>query len=55
MKWTRASFGAAAVVSVAAHDLLERRHAILRNFPVIGHGRYLVERIGLRERRTRRA
>ena len=47
MKWTRASLGAAAAVaSVAAHDLLQRRHAILRNFPVIGHGRYLIERIG---------
>jgi glutamate synthase domain-containing protein 2 len=31
---------------VAAHDLLQRRHSLLRNFPVIGHGRYLVEAIG---------
>ena len=46
MKWTRASLGAAAVVSVAAHDLLQRRHAILRNFPVIGHARYHIERLG---------
>ena len=47
MKWTRASLGAAAAVaSVVAHDLLQRRHAILRNFPVIGHGRYLIEKIG---------
>ena len=47
MKWTRASLGAAAAVaSVVAHDLLQRRHTILRNFPVIGHGRYLIERIG---------
>src|ERR671912_410797 len=44
---TRASLGAAAAVaSVAAHDLLQRRHAILRNFPVVGHARYLIERIG---------
>jgi len=34
------------VASVAAHDLLQRRHAILRNFPVLGHARYLIERIG---------
>ena len=34
------------MASVAAHDLIQRRHAILRNFPVIGHGRYLIERIG---------
>ena len=47
MRWTRASLGAAAaVVSVAAHDLLQHRHAILRNFPVIGHARYLIERLG---------
>ena len=50
MRWTRASLGAAAAVAattaVAAHDLIQRRHAILRNFPVIGHGRYLIEKIG---------
>src|SRR4051794_23860502 len=47
MRWTRASLGAAAAVaSVAAHDLLQRRHAILRNYPVIGHARFLIERIG---------
>ena len=49
MRWTRASLGAAAVAAltgVAAHDLLQRRHAILRNFPVIGHARYLIERLG---------
>jgi hypothetical protein len=37
---------AAATAAVAANDAIQRRHAILRNFPVIGHGRYLVERIG---------
>ncbi len=26
--------------------LLQRRHALLRNFPVIGHGRYLLESLG---------
>jgi glutamate synthase domain-containing protein 2 len=31
---------------MAAHDLTQRRHALLRNFPVLGHGRYLVEAIG---------
>ena len=44
MRWTTASLAAAA--AVAAHDLAQRRHAILRNFPLIGHGRYLVEKIG---------
>ena len=47
MRWTRAAFGAAAAVaSVAAHDVIQRRHAILRNFPVVGRARFLIERIG---------
>ncbi len=47
MKWSTASLTAAAAAAVvAAHDVLQRRRAILRNFPVIGHGRYLIERIG---------
>jgi glutamate synthase domain-containing protein 2 len=36
----------AALAAVTAHDLVQRRHAILRNFPVIGHGRYLLEAVG---------
>ena len=31
---------------VAIYDLLQRKHAILRNFPIIGHFRYLFEAIG---------
>ncbi|MGZ8752214.1 MAG: glutamate synthase-related protein, partial [Acidimicrobiia bacterium] len=31
---------------VAAYDLVQRKHAILRNFPVVGHLRYLLEGIG---------
>jgi glutamate synthase domain-containing protein 2 len=46
VRWRAASLAAAAAASVAAHDLLQRRHAILRNFPVVGHARYLLERIG---------
>ncbi|BAJ27934.1 MULTISPECIES: FMN-binding glutamate synthase family protein [Kitasatospora] len=37
---------AAAVAALAARDLLQKRHALLRNFPVAGHARYLLERIG---------
>ena len=37
---------AAALGAVAAHDLAQRRHAILRNYPVIGHARFWLERIG---------
>ncbi|MCH1512028.1 MAG: FMN-binding glutamate synthase family protein [Acidimicrobiales bacterium] len=31
---------------VGTHDLLQKRHAILRNFPIIGHLRYLLEKLG---------
>lgn len=34
------------IVAVAVYDVLQRKHAILRNFPVIGHLRYLLEAIG---------
>ncbi len=34
------------MAAVAAHDLLQREHTLLRNFPVLGHARYLLESIG---------
>ena len=34
------------VVGVVVYDLTQRRHAILRNFPIIGHFRYLLESVG---------
>lgn len=37
---------AGALGGVAAWDLVQRRHAILRNYPVVGHLRYVLERIG---------
>ena len=37
---------AAGVVALAARDLLQRKHALLRNFPLLGHARYLLEEIG---------
>jgi glutamate synthase domain-containing protein 2 len=47
MGWKSAlGLPAAALAGVAAHDLLQRQHALLRNFPLIGHGRYFLERIG---------
>jgi glutamate synthase domain-containing protein 2 len=48
MKWTRAisSLPAAALAGVAAYDMLQKKHALLRNFPLIGHGRYLLESVG---------
>jgi glutamate synthase (ferredoxin) len=37
---------AAALVVVVCLDLFQRKHAILRNFPVVGHFRYLLESVG---------
>ena len=34
------------LVVVTAYDLAQRKHAILRSFPVIGHLRYLLESVG---------
>lgn len=36
---------AAALVLVGGYDLLQRRHSVLRNYPVLGHMRYLLEGI----------
>ena len=33
-------------ILVAAYDLTQTRHAILRNYPIIGHLRFILERIG---------
>ncbi|MCA9264681.1 MAG: hypothetical protein KDA60_12560 [Planctomycetales bacterium] len=35
-----------AVIGLALHDLCQHRHAILRNFPVVGHFRYWLETVG---------
>src|SRR5829696_5258729 len=32
-----------AQTALGARDLLQRRHSILRNYPIIGHGRFLLE------------
>lgn len=34
------------ILVVALHDITQKRHAILRNFPVVGHLRYLLESAG---------
>src|SRR3954449_9229916 len=48
MTWVSrvAAAGASALAAVAARDLLQREHTLLRNFPVVGHARYLLEWIG---------
>src|SRR5699024_8739517 len=41
MNWKRAlGIPAAAIGALAIRDITQRHHALLRNFPVIGHGRY---------------
>jgi glutamate synthase domain-containing protein 2 len=35
-----------ALAALAVRDLLQRDHALLRNFPVVGHARYLLEALG---------
>ena len=34
------------VLAVLVYDLVQREHAILRNFPFIGHFRYMFEAVG---------
>ncbi|MFC5925127.1 FMN-binding glutamate synthase family protein [Micromonospora vulcania] len=48
MRWARRAVpaAAAAVAALAARDLFQRDHALLRNFPVVGRARYLLEAIG---------
>ncbi len=44
-EWTLAVIGGALAL-IAGYDLTQRRHAVLKNFPIIGHLRYLLEGIG---------
>ena len=39
-------FLALVVAIIAVHDLTQRKHAVTRNFPVIGHFRYFFEEMG---------
>lgn len=44
--WLLLALLAAALLLLALHDLLQRENAILRNFPVVGHARALLEGLG---------
>ncbi|HEX6148306.1 FMN-binding glutamate synthase family protein [Nocardioides sp.] len=47
MSWKAiAATGAAAIGAVAVHDLVQKQHALKRNFPVIANLRYMLESIG---------
>src|SRR5512143_3143713 len=37
---------ASLLVLVAIYDVTQKRHAVLRNFPIIGHFRYWLEAVG---------
>src|SRR6185369_14986150 len=41
-----AAAAASTMGAVVARDLFQRNHALLRNFPLLGHARYLIEAIG---------
>src|SRR5438270_4746921 len=41
-----AAAGVSALAAVAVRDLLQREHTLLRNFPIVGHARYLLESVG---------
>ena len=43
---TALAIGVAAVAGVIGYDLTQRRHAVLRNFPLLGHFRYVLEEVG---------
>ena len=45
MWWLLSVLGVLLAV-VFVYDVTQRKHAILRNFPIIGHLRYLLERVG---------
>jgi len=38
--------GVSLLLAIAIYDLIQRQHAILRSFPIIGHVRYWLEAIG---------
>lgn len=43
---TMAGIAAFALLGLALYDVMQRKHTILHNFPLIGHLRYLLETIG---------
>ena len=43
---TTTAVASAATAALTLYDLSQRRHAILRNFPLLGHARYLLEEVG---------
>lgn len=48
LQWPKWGFISIAVIllAIGIYDLFQKKHTILRNFPVLGHMRYLLEMIG---------
>ena len=46
MGWSRALVPLAGLAGLAARDVMQKQHALLRNFPVVGRFRYAIEAIG---------
>ncbi|QHG81676.1 FMN-binding glutamate synthase family protein [Rhodococcus rhodochrous] len=47
MGWSKTlGIPAAAAAAVGAYDLVQKRHSLLRNFPILGHARYVLESLG---------
>ena len=44
--WKSLGLASVLIILIAIWDIVQKKHAILRNFPVIGHFRYLLEMIG---------
>jgi len=45
-RWVAGALAGAALAGAAARDLLQREHAIVRNFPLVGRLRYVLESVG---------
>lgn len=43
--WWIVALALALVGALGAYDLVQRRHSVLRNYPVLGHLRFLMERV----------
>ncbi len=44
--WIVLEVVAAVIIITVIYDILQKKHSIIRNFPIIGHFRYLLEAVG---------
>src|SRR5690606_28176283 len=43
--WGGWSIAALALAGIGVHDLVQERHSVLRNYPILGHFRFLFESV----------